>query len=402
MHLIKLIYKKMDSFKSIFFCTNKISILLYFFIFFSLTENTNGQSNRLYPKMIDLPNDKFLFIIVDGIYIFESNLLDNIKIYNFKGQQIIDQIKDINKTTLSDITYNDNLYVFCLVKDYLYLFDNNEKKIIKELDLSSYLNGKSYSLNPFINATYLSCIISYTERTNYQFIYYDDDYIYKLNLYEINFINVDENNQEYFISKREYFNRNYVESNGISFISRDASTCEISFNILYCFYFVEYSEKVRVSGFELSNNYEEINYNDIFEEEGNIELYEIKSFNPSNSDLIFLCYYGLFYISLNELYYDKDYYIQSHCISYNIQEKQFYSIGNTYYINCNNFQPYYFEETNQYILGCSNYNELVKTFLFDGDIDNINNDYLAPLICNDIYNYLIYYIVFILFIILLK
>ena len=157
----------MNSFKSKFFAKNKIQIILLYFIFFSLSGNTKEESKRRYPKMIDLPNNKFLFVIVDGIYIFESNLLDNNKIYNFKGQQIIDNIEDINKTTLSDITYDSNLYVFCLVKDYLYLFDNNKKKIIKELDLNTYLNGKLYSLNPFINGTYLSCIISYTEKASY-------------------------------------------------------------------------------------------------------------------------------------------------------------------------------------------------------------------------------------------
>ena len=123
----------MDSFKSTFFSKNTIQLILLFFILSLLSGITYGQSNRLYPKMIDLPNDKFLFVIIDGIYIFESNLLDNTKIYDFRGQQIIDNVEDINKTTLSDITYNSNLYIFCLVKDYLYLFDNNKKKLSKNL-----------------------------------------------------------------------------------------------------------------------------------------------------------------------------------------------------------------------------------------------------------------------------
>ena len=72
-------------------------------------------------------------------YIFSKAIYYNNKLYNFKEQQIIDNIEDINKTTLSDVTYDSNLYVLCLVKDYLYLFYNNKKKIIKELDLNSYL-----------------------------------------------------------------------------------------------------------------------------------------------------------------------------------------------------------------------------------------------------------------------
>ena len=270
----------MDSLKSIFYSENKLPIILLFFIFNSLSEMTNEESNRLYPKMIDLPDNKFLSVIIDGIYIFESNLLDKNKIYTFEGQQIIDNVEDINKTTLSDIAYNDNLYIFCLVKDYLYLFDNNKKKIIKELDLNIYLNGKLYSLNPFINGTYLSCIISYTEKTSYQ-ISSRNYNISILNLYELSFLNLNENDHDHLISKKEYFNKTYVESKKQTYISKDSSTCQISSNILYCFYFVENSTKVRVSGFNLSNNYKEINCNYIFWESGNKELYEIKSFNPS-------------------------------------------------------------------------------------------------------------------------
>ena len=258
----------MASFKSIFFCNNKIIIIILYFIFLSLSETTSQQSRRRYPKMIDLPDDKFLFVIVDGFYIFESNLIDNTKIYTFTGQQIIDRIEDINKTTLSDITYEDNYYVFCLVKDYLYLFDNNKKRIIKELDLNSYLNGKLYSLNPFINGTYLSCIISYTEKTSSLGYYY-----YKINIYEINFLNADKNNNEHFWSKREYYNKDYVESERSSYITKASSACQISSNILYCFYFVEDSTKVSVSGFNLLNNYDEIDCNDIFGEGNKIILF---------------------------------------------------------------------------------------------------------------------------------
>ena len=55
----------MDSFKSMLFIKNKIPKLLIIFIFFSLAESANDNSNRLYPKMIDLPDNKFLSVIID-------------------------------------------------------------------------------------------------------------------------------------------------------------------------------------------------------------------------------------------------------------------------------------------------------------------------------------------------
>ena len=103
--------------------------------------------------------------------------------------------------------------------------------IINKTKLNSYLNGKLYSLNPFINATYLSCVISYTIKASYPI---STGNINILNLFEINFLSVNENDQEHFISKREYYNKTYVNSNGVSYISRNSSTCQISSNILYC------------------------------------------------------------------------------------------------------------------------------------------------------------------------
>ena len=318
------------------------------------------------------------------MYIFESNLLDKTKIYTFRGQQIIENEQDINKTSLSGITYYDNLYVFCLVKNYLYLFDNNQKKIIKELDLNSYLTGKSYSLNPFINETYLSCIISYTEKNLYE--------KYKINIYEITFLNVNENNQDYLISKREYFNKNNVDIEGNTYISSDSSTCQISANILYCFYFIEDSLKVGVSGFNLSKNYEEIVCNDIFYDEGNKRLYEINSFMfPSSSNNILICHYGWYYVKLNGEFIKKNH-VETYCFYYKIQEKKFYKISNDYYFNCRNFQTYYFKETNEYIIGCNDYHgTVVKAFLHNENMVEINNNYLRPLLCDDISNYLIFY-----------
>ena len=317
---------------------------------------------------------------------FESNLLDKIKIYSFTGQQIIDDVQDINKTTLSDITYNDNLYVFCLVKDYLYLFNNNKKKIIKEIDLNSYLDGKVYSLNPFINGTYLSCIISYTDE--------DSNNIYKLNLFEVAFLNLNDNNQNYIISKREYFNKNNTVTEGTTYITKDASTCQILSDVLYCFYFIENSLKVGVSAFNLLNNYEEISCDDIFYKDVNKKLYEINSFTfPSNSNYILICYYGWYYVKLTSDHQTTNHY-ETYCFYFKIQEQKFYTIGdtNTYYLNCRNFQTYYFEETNQYIIGCNDYHgSCVKAFLHDENMKQINYNYLSTLYCSDISNYLIYY-----------
>ena len=42
-------------------------------------------------------------------------------------------------------------------------------------------------------------------------------------------------------------------------------------------------------------------------------------------------------------------------------------------------------------MGCNNYKKLVKAFLFDKNLADLNDNSLDPFICNDIYDYLIYY-----------
>ena len=56
--------------------------------------------------------------------------------------------------------------------------------------------SKLYTLNSFINGTYLSCIISYTEKSSYPI---STGSINILNLLEINFLSVNDNDRRHFI-----------------------------------------------------------------------------------------------------------------------------------------------------------------------------------------------------------
>ena len=66
--------------------------------------------------------------------------------------------------------------------------------------------------------------------------------------------------------------------------------------------------------------------NYIFHDSDIVELYEIKSFNPSNSNLIFLFYYGHFYTKLDG-YWTKNYYVILFCITYKILKKRLSKIS---------------------------------------------------------------------------
>ena len=85
-------------------------------------------------------------------------------------------------------------------------------------------------------------------------------------------------------------------------------------NILYCFYFIDSSKEVRIFGFNLSKNYEDIICNDIFYKDGNKEVYVIKSFHQSNSNSILLCYYGWYFIKFESDDVPKDH-TETYCIS---------------------------------------------------------------------------------------
>ena len=112
-----------------------------------------------YPKLKKLPSEEYLVIMSKGIYIFNKDFSTNSQLYQFTGNEIINDETDYNKTVISEIKNETNFYVLSLVKENLYLYNHINRNIIK-YDISSYLSGTYYNLIPYkIIYNYLDFVI---------------------------------------------------------------------------------------------------------------------------------------------------------------------------------------------------------------------------------------------------
>ena len=118
--------------------------------------------NGSYPKVKKLPSEEYLVILNNGIYIFNNNFSNSTEIKKFEEEQIVTSDEDNIKTTISEFKDNSNFYVFCLIKNYLYLFNYNTSNIA-QFNLNEYIKGGMYyNLNPYkCTNDSLEYIISY-------------------------------------------------------------------------------------------------------------------------------------------------------------------------------------------------------------------------------------------------
>ena len=157
--------KSFDTF--LFNYNNLIRILFIFPLFFIASfEYLFKETNSGFPKFKQLPSGNYFALLQNGIYIYSNNFSNITLIEQFNGDEMINNEKDRNKAIISDIKNETNYYILCLVKERLYLFDNeryNITKINQGIDSS----GDYYNLIPYkIDMNLLYYIIIFSQKTN--------------------------------------------------------------------------------------------------------------------------------------------------------------------------------------------------------------------------------------------
>ena len=314
-----------------------INILVFYFLYIISINCSIQDSSYKYIKLIDLPSGKFFVILFNGIYIYEYDFANYNQIYKFKGNQVIYCDEDMNKTTLSEMEFNNTYYIACLVKNYLYLYDDHNNSIVNEVDLNYNLTGIFYNLNLFTNKNVLSCIITYIENTIYKSFN-----IKRFTFYKIDFF---KGNKNYVITRYNYFDDAYSEKNRKSYISDVFFSCNIYEEYLICFYLVEDSTKIPIIGFNITNNFQVIEYyNQIYASNTITKIFSLKTAISNQEKKIFVILYGNFcniFGEKKETFYNNYNFIFYYDIS-NYKFKPI-NIKYPYYYDCDNFQVYYFQ-----------------------------------------------------------
>ena len=374
------------NFLFLIFQINDLMLIFTFLLFLSPFKCTLQEFSKKYIHITNLPSGEFFSISINGIFIFNNDFSNFKQIYKFRGIQIINKNEDENKIKISELEFNNNYYILSLVKNFLYLFDNNKKSIIQEIDLTYNLTGNYYDMNLFNNSNLLCGIVSYIQKISYTSI--NDIYIF--NFYKIDFLN----DNSIYISNYSYFNETNFNIYRKSYISDIYLSCQVFSEKLICFYFIEDSTKISVLGFNINNDFKIVKreYNQFCKGEHCIfkKFSYLKSSASIETNNVLLCFYGNVYTQFSG-YPAPDYYNRTYCIYYDINSNMFKQIDENYYSECWNFKVYYFKIDKNYFLICNDNKNLFKMTKFDKDFKEIyfkKNDIST---CDNTENFFIFY-----------
>ena len=113
--------------------------------FFKGDSSILNSFNYLYPNCIALNNGNYLIIFSSGIYVFNSDISEEIGKKEFESGFSLNGDDDMNLINLSKF---DDGVIIAIIKTYLYIFSSTGEYIY-HIDLNDDINGaKYYSLIP--------------------------------------------------------------------------------------------------------------------------------------------------------------------------------------------------------------------------------------------------------------
>ena len=343
------------------------SIYIYFFaIYVSLFLSYECKEeynlipiNSTYSIIKQLPLGEYLVILNNGIYKYNNDFSKKVLLYEFRKNVQLD--KCIEKITLSEYEYNNYLYIFCLIKDCLYLFNYNKTNTTI---VNINLQGEYYSLIPYKNNNLVNSV-------NYFICYftqgYNENYYFHYHNYE-------------FFSDINHNNILYKNNSNIRYISSLSLSClllPINTNTFICFFLSDRNIFIIVRGFDIKNNdlYYNHNYNNFFpKENAGTQKKSIKLILESN--VIYVCYFES---------YGGNYAYK--CIIYDYINNKFkeyfkYSISNynenfnIYYFKKSIFLTYIKNNNDINIIKISSGSNQVKKSIIIDECKYINNSYI--------------------------
>ena len=143
-----------------------------------LEYNKIGTIESKYPNSFTLNNGNILIIAQNGVYLFTKNDEQINTILSFTNdQEMISTIKNSTKTTFLQLSNEEGGYVFCLIKDILYIF-SNEMVLLHNFNLTKEINGEFYFLDLIKeNNNFFDYIISFVDINSkaLKIVYYQMD-----------------------------------------------------------------------------------------------------------------------------------------------------------------------------------------------------------------------------------
>ena len=332
-----------------FFYKNKIESIIIILLLFQFKYHKGDDTliksiNENYPNSIELKNNNILVIFQNGIYIYNSDLSQEIKSHKYDSDFSLTD----NDLDLINLSKFEDGVIIAIIKTYLYIF-HPDGEYICHFDLNDDLNG----------ATYYSLILHKIEDKDYYYVitYMESSTSIKIYYYEMNILD-----------KKNYI-INYYQYTG-SFKEKGL-TCQLMFhpsieNFLICFYETTSNNLTTIS-FKLENNITKI---DSFPSAdiNNNGVGNFKSAVNSDKTKALICY------AKNQG--------GGYCILYNIINNSF-CFDKEYLKMCNdqhtrNMHVYFFGKTKEFIFSCAVGNQLtIRQINEDGNPIDVNDSSIS-------------------------
>ena len=289
--------------------------------------------NYRYPKCIALNNDNFLIIFSSGIYVFNSDISEEISKKEFESGFSLNGDDDMNLINLSKF---DDGVIIAIIKTYLYIFSSSGE-YIHNIDLNNDIKeAKYYSLIPIRiednNIYYFAITFMSSQKVN---IFY-----YKINKSSKTYEKID---------NIQYSDTSYTMGSdlGLTCLLMMPSKTEKE---MVCFYKIQ--EGLEATSFKFDNKIN-IGSSAVSINSGLSGFYK----SAANSD------------KTKALICRSDNGNGGKCIFYNIIENSF-SEDIKYFKKCQNIPKgvnvYYFEETKEFVFSCGN-GMTLSIIKFDSD-----------------------------------
>ena len=317
---------------------NNSSKILYIIIFFTMILENNCEFLTI--KKISSSGDYFV-VFNDGLYLYDSNLIKNSRVFTFNNNQ---KIGNTDNFIISDLINNNQTYIICLIKKYLYVYDDSQKKIVNTYYLDK-LSNSDYNDEKFYNM-----IIYDVKNNNLEFciILLRDFYKFLIKKHKITFLHYNINILGSTVNKP---NEKDFEGDEISDYKFSCKKDFNSFNSR-CFYCRDWQKYFSYITFDTNYNAKSVDIKKMV-------IYDIiqSKFSISYNNKHFACFLK------------KD----NQCICYmdNLSDT-FVELNSCNQQKCEEFETYYYSETNEFALICK-YNNKYNISLFNNnDTYNVN------------------------------
>ena len=327
--------------------SDSLTIIIIFLIFLTFT------NEKKFIEIKSLKSGNYFAVFDNGLYSYNSNFAQDKNLIEIR-------VNSSSNLIIIKHIHQEDIYIFCLINNYLYIYGENNKKLLSfkmnNLIEDELLKYEYYNIIPYNDGEKMKLIISSLKEElkagscfwifgcwDYNYYYYN---VYKY--YNFNFKN----------NKLDYEFKNSRSFSIPSELLNEKNICHIldsSFTIKCIYYdnayFFPLQYKIEKKEFKKSKihiYYENFNFSEIASSKSDknnyliCPLYITKNFNNKNNFTICqIC-------NKNKDFNDCDY------------------VDNLYEKNCSHVKSFFFKEVNNYALICKTFNEFIL-LIIDND-----------------------------------